>query len=302
MRDGLLLVNKPKEMTSHDVVACCRRFFRKKDIGHGGTLDPIATGLLIILIGRATKLSNFISKGDKVYEATVLLGCETDTDDISGKVLHQSDDLNLNSERVSGAIVDLTGFLNLPVPVYSAVKVAGSKLYEKARRGEAFDPPTREMYFGDVKLLCFDDKRVSVELSCAKGSYVRAWAKALGKKLGCGATVECLRRLRSEPYSLENAVELSVLEEMNEANMSSAFIPLNESLPDFPSVTIEGLDEKLILNGQISRGLKRFLELEFGEKKPGVKLLSRRSGRLLSVLSYQSPVGFKIQRVFPIND
>lgn len=302
MKDGLLLVNKPKGMTSHDVVVFCRRLFRKKDIGHGGTLDPIATGLLIILIGKATKLSNFISSGDKVYEVTVLLGCETDTDDISGRILHQSGGLNLKYKQISEVVVDLTGSLRLPVPVYSAVKVAGSKLYQKARKGEIFEPPTREMYFGDVKLLCFDNGRVGVDLSCAKGSYVRAWARALGKKLGCGATVESLRRLRSEPYSLEKAVELSVLEDINEADLSSSFIPLNESLPDFPSVRIEGLDEKLISNGQLSRGLRRFLELEFGEGKPGIKLLSRRSGRLLSVLSYQPPVGFKIQRVFPISD
>ena len=305
MRDGLLLVNKPKGMTSHDVVAFCRRLLGRRDVGHAGTLDPIATGLLIILIGKATKLSDFILNGDKLYETTLLLGCETDTDDISGEVLNRVHDLNLNYEQVSETVLGLTGFLNLPVPVYSAVKVAGSKLYQKARRGEIFQPPVREMNFSNIKLLDFNDEHVSIELSCAKGSYIRAWARAFGKKLGCGATVENLRRLRSEPYSLKSAVEMAVLEkDPSEKALISlgSFIPLNQSLPDFPPVKIDGLDEKLISNGQISRGLGRFLELEFGDRERGIKLLSRHSGRLLSVLCYQSPRGFKIQRVFPIND
>ncbi len=305
MKDGLLLVNKSKGITSHDVVAFCRRLFGRRDIGHAGTLDPIATGLLIILIGKATKLSDFILNGDKLYETTLLLGCETDTDDVSGEVLNRVHDLNLSHEQVSEAVFGLTGFLRLPVPVYSAVKVAGSKLYQKARRGETFQPPVREMNFSDIKLLDFSNGRVSVELSCTKGSYIRAWARAFGKKLGCGATVENLRRLRSEPYSLKSAVEMAVLEKdpSEEALVSlGSFISLNQSLPDFPPVKIDGLDEKLISNGQISRGLGRFLELEFGDRERGVKLLSRHSGRLLSILSYQSPRGFKIQRVFPIND
>ena len=293
MKDGLLLIDKPKGVTSHDVVASCRRLLGRRDIGHAGTLDPIATGLLIILVGKATRLSDFILNGDKLYEATLLLGCETDTDDISGEVLHRSPDLNLDPEQVSKAVADLTGSLRLPVPVYSAVKVAGSKLYQKARRGEVFEPPIREMRFDDVRLLNFGEGRVNVEISCAKGSYVRAWARAFGKKLGCGATVENLGRLRSEPYSLKAATEIAALENPDEEALisSGAFIPLNQSLPDFPPVKIEGLDEKLISNGQISRGLGRFLELEFGDRERGVKILSRHSGRLLSVLSYQSPRG-----------
>ncbi len=303
MKDGLLLIDKPGGITSHDVVASCRRLLGRRDIGHAGTLDPIATGLLIILVGKATKLSDFILKGDKVYEATLLLGHETDTDDISGKLLHRSRDLNLDHEQVSKAVIDLTGSLHLPVPIYSAVKVAGSKLYQKARRGETFESPIRKMNFSGVRLLDFGNDRVSVELSCARGSYIRSWARALGKILGCGATVEALRRLRSEPYSLKEATGIAALENPDkgeEESLGSAFIPLNQSLPDFPPVKIEGMDEKLISNGQISRGLGRFLELEFGDREPGVKLLSRHSGRLLSVLIYQSPGGFKIQRVFPI--
>ena len=304
MKDGLLLINKPKGITSHDVVAFCRRILGRKDIGHAGTLDPIATGLLILLIGKATKLSDLILNSDKLYETTLLLGCETDTDDILGKVLHKIEDINLNHEQISRTITGLTGALLLPVPVYSAVKVAGSKLYQKARRGEVFKPPVREMNFGNVKLLNFENRRISIELSCTKGSYIRAWARAFGKKLGCGATVENLRRLRSEPYSLNTAIEMDSLENQSQETLVSlgSFIPINQSLPDFPPVKIDGLDEKLISNGQISRGLERFLELEFGDRERGVKLLSRHSGRLLSILSYQSPVGFKIQRVFPIND
>ena len=301
MKDGLLLIDKPEGMTSHDVVKACRLQFGKKEMGHAGTLDPIATGLLIVLVGKATRLSEFVTNGDKVYKTTLLLGCETDTDDISGKVLHQTDHLDADQDSVITAMKELTGRLLLPVPIYSAVRVKGSKLYERARRGESFEPPLKEMDFRDIRCLDFDGQRISLQLSCTKGTYVRSWARSFGKKLGCGATVENLRRLASQPYLLEKAKKLDELEDLDEQALISTgtFIPMNRSLPDFPPVKVEGMDEKLISNGQISRRLQRFLDLEFGGRDiPGVKLLSRQSGRLLSIVTDEAPVGFKIRKVF----
>lgn len=302
-QDGLLLLDKPGGMTSHDVVARCRRFFGRRDIGHAGTLDPMATGLLVILVGKATKLSDYILNGDKAYETTVLLGQKTDTDDVTGEVTSRNENFEVSLSQVEEAVSELSGSLQLKVPLYSAVKVKGKRLYEKARKGENFEPPVRTMEFRKLKLLGFEDSRVRVQFECSKGSFVRAWGKALGEKLGCGGTIETLRRIHSQPYSVENSIGLSDLEALGTEDVftHASWIPLSQTLPHWPALKIEGLDEKLILNGQISRKLERFLELEFAGRQGilGVKLLSRRSNQLISLLSFEPPLGFKIRRVFP---
>lgn len=303
MQSGLLLVDKPEGKTSHDVVGACRRYFSRKDIGHAGTLDPMATGLLVVLVGKATKLSDFILNGDKSYSTTVLLGVETDSDDITGEVLRQTENLGVTDSQITEMAQTLSGELELKVPIYSAIKVKGKKLYEKARQGQSFEPPKRKMTFKDLKTHGLQNNRLEVEFSCSKGSYVRAWGKTLGEKLGCGATLESLRRTQSQPYSVEQAITLAQLEQLSheELEQNSAWIPLRQALPGWPLVKIEGKDEKLILNGQISRKLERFLELEYGGQQdwPGVKVVSRRSGELISLLSFEPPMGFKIRRVFP---
>lgn len=304
MESGLLLVDKPQGVTSHDVVAKARKIFKRKDIGHAGTLDPLATGLLVLLVGQATKLSDFILNGDKKYRAKFVLGKVTDTDDITGSVISQTDDFEVTESQVKEVMLSLSGYLELPVPIYSAIKVKGKKLYEKARQGENFTPPMRTMEFRDVTLLSFDSKQVEVEFSCSKGSYVRAWGKALGEKLGCGATMSELRRSQSDPYPVEKALELPTWEpEMSPllAQDLQNWVPMSQCLPDWPSFKVDGLDEKLLSNGQIPKKLERYLELEYGGRlqAPGVKVLSRRSNRLICLLSFEPPLSFKIRRVFP---
>ena len=303
MEDGLLLVDKSGGMTSHDVVSRCRRLLQRKDIGHAGTLDPIATGLLVLLVGKATKLSDYILNGNKAYKTKIHLGVVTDTDDISGEVIKENKEFSVTKEQVLEVMEQLTGELELEVPIYSAIKVKGKKLYEKARNGEDFKPPVRVMTFWNVELLDFGGDWLEVSFDCSKGSYVRSWVKTLGNILGCGATVETLRRTLSQPYGVEKSIEFSDLEDKTKEELeeSSAWIPLNKTLPDWPSVKIEGMDEKLISNGQIPRKLERYLEVQFAGQKgvKGVKILSRRSGRLISLLSHEPPLSFKIRRVFP---
>lgn len=297
---GILLVDKPGGMTSHDVVGACRRLLGRKDIGHAGTLDPMATGLLVVLVGKATKLSDYILNGDKAYETTVRLGLETDTDDITGEVTQEWSDFQVTPEQVRQAVSELSGTLELSVPIYSAIKVKGKKLYEKARKGEDFEPPKRQMTFENVEILGFEDQRVSVRFQCSKGSYVRAWGKALGQKLQCGGTLESLRRVRSVPYDVNSAVSLQQVEEQDLQELPG-WIPLRQTLPTWPLVKVEGHDEKLLMNGQISRKLERFLELEYASvpASEGVKVVSKRSGELISLLSQVAPLKFKIKRVFP---
>ncbi|RYZ77522.1 MAG: tRNA pseudouridine(55) synthase TruB, partial [Proteobacteria bacterium] len=213
--NGVLLVDKPVGMTSHDVVARARRILGTKGIGHAGTLDPLASGLLLLLIGEGTKVSDYLLNGDKTYELNCKLGVATDSMDITGEVLREQP-VTSSLEEIKAAVAKLQGTLTLKVPLHSAVKVDGKKLYEYAHKGQTPEPniiPDREMTFYDVQLIettmasasPSGSTNVIVRMSCSKGSFIRAWANNLGEDLGCGGTVEGLRRVASNPFTVANA-------------------------------------------------------------------------------------------------
>jgi tRNA pseudouridine55 synthase len=295
MKSGLLLIDKPKGMTSHDVVSSVRRLASQKQVGHAGTLDPLATGLMVVLLGEATKLSDFILNGDKSYIVEALLGVRSDTGDTDGTVL-ETNLVSVTEAQVLQAVAELQGEFVWPVPIYSAVKVQGQKLYEKARAKEDFTPPCKAMTFYKTEFLGINKDRVQVRLHCSKGSFVRTWVEKLGEKLGCGATVSVLRRESSFPYNLHSAVSLS--DDSLLENDRPHWIPFDQTLPDWPIVKVDGLDEKLLKNGQISHKLARFLEIEYMDPRfPGVKVISRKTQDLLAILT-KNEQGYSIRRVF----
>jgi tRNA pseudouridine55 synthase len=289
-------------------VARARRLLHTRDIGHAGTLDPLASGLMVLLIGEATKLSDYILNGDKSYRVKVKLGVRTDSLDITGQVL-KLEDVNLDSEVVRQAALSQVGDFTWPVPLFSAVKKDGKKLYEYAHKNEKFEHeiPKRVMSFRDVQVLNIERDSVEAILTCSKGSYIRTWAAELGEKLGVGGTVEVLERTASHPYFLAHATTLENLEKLNfQIQTTSAFIPLSETLPGWKMVTVRGKDEKLLFNGQISHDLERRLILTVKEstieqKNLGIKILSGDTGLLLAILEAQPNKGLKIRRVFRHN-
>ncbi len=298
MRSGLLLIDKPKGMTSHDVVSSVRRISSQKQVGHAGTLDPLATGLMVVLMGEATKLSDYILSGDKSYVVEALLGVRSDTGDTDGAVVEKKE-VSVNHDQIASAVQALQGDFVWPVPIYSAMKVQGQKLYEKARAGEDFTPPSKNMSFYNVELLSIEADRVRVRLFCSKGSFIRTWVEQLGVRLGCGATVAVLRREMSLPYSLQNAIPLD--EYLPQLEPANHWVPVGEALPDWPVLKVDGMDEKLLKNGQISYKLARFIEIEYSAPQiPGIKVLSRKNSDLLAVLT-QSETGYVIKRVFNIS-
>lgn len=298
--NGILLIDKPPGCTSHDVVGRARRIMGTRSIGHAGTLDPIASGLLILLVGEATKLSNFILSGDKGYEVKIRLGMDTDTLDITGKILRERE-VGVLEEEVIRVASDLVGHLNLFVPKFSAIKVDGKTLYKEARLGHEFEPPTREMNFYDLEVLEVNLPTVKVRMKCSKGSYVRSWAHALGERLNVGACVESLRRVWSEPYELHDATSLEALECQPWQGLRAA-IPIAEAL-SWPQIMVDGKDEVLLKNGQLSHGLKGRLRVFYRHQKtgkliPGVKVLSRSQQNLMAILVPGQVEGdFKIARV-----
>jgi tRNA pseudouridine55 synthase len=298
MRNGLLLLDKPTGITSHDLVHSVRRWSSQRQVGHAGTLDPLATGLMVVLLGEATKLSDYILNGDKAYIVELKLGVTTDSGDSDGAVTAEKP-VNVSAEQVEKAVASLRGSFVWPVPIYSAVKTGGKKLYELARANVPVVPPSKPMHFKEVELLNIELPIVKVFLGCSKGSFVRTWVQQLGEALQTGATVVSLRRTASIPYSIDKAVRLDTLAQPLADSFPEGghWIPLERTLPDWWSLKVEGVDEKLIKNGQISHKIERFLEIECPPASPGVKIHSRRDGSLLALLMKENN-RFSIKRVF----
>ncbi|MDQ3990930.1 MAG: tRNA pseudouridine(55) synthase TruB [Actinomycetota bacterium] len=204
MADGLLLVGKPPGITSHDAIDLIRRALGIRKVGHAGTLDPMASGLLLIGVGRATRLLRFLSDLDKEYEGTATLGVETDTLDADGRVVATSE-VRVAEDEVRRALGAFVGEIAQRPPAYSAVKVGGRKLYEAARRGEAVEAPERRVRVDAFDLMAFRPPDVDVRVVCSSGTYVRTLVAGVGARLGCGAHLSRLVRTRIGPYRLQDA-------------------------------------------------------------------------------------------------
>jgi len=250
--DGVLVIDKPEGLTSHDVVVAARRLFGEKRIGHTGTLDPLATGVLPLACGRATRLVRFLSAAEKEYEATVLFGVTTDTLDVTGEEISRSGRAPSRDTLVT-ALRSFEGEQLQVPPAYSAKKVAGRRAYELARRDEpvALDPV--RVRVSRIELLEDGNDRCRIRLTCSAGFYVRALVRDLGERCDTGATLEALRRTRSGDFALDEAIDLDTLGPVRDRTnpesrvpnpgMETALIPMERLLPGFPAVTVtaEGL-------------------------------------------------------------
>src|SRR3982751_6291081 len=207
--EGLLLVDKPAGMTSHDVVQCVRRIYGERSIGHLGTLDPFATGLLVLLLGRATRLATFIETEPKVYEATIKFGAETDTDDATGVVIRTAP--SPTEPDVRAAIKSLTGTVSQVPPAYSAKSVAGTRAYDAARRGEPLQLAAVDVVVNEWKLVRFADDTLEAVITCSGGTYIRALARDLGRLTSSAAHLIALRRTSAGEYRVGDAATLAEL-------------------------------------------------------------------------------------------
>lgn len=262
---GLLNIDKPAGSTSHDVVARVRKIIGERRVGHTGTLDPFATGVLIVLVGRATRLAQFLSGADKEYEAVVRFGYATDTGDVTGKRLLMNSTTEtertteLRREEIEAAIGSMRGKMEQLPPMYSAKKISGRKLYEHARRGEQIErEPVHvtihefEPFQGDGEFLRANkdgSADLRVRVVCSAGTYVRVLAEDLGRRLGTAAHLAELRRTRAGHFTIQSAIPLEQLSEEWEANVGVALISPREALSDLPSIELDEDDTRLTLNG-----------------------------------------------------
>lgn len=249
MIHGVLNIYKEQGFTSHDVVAKLRGILRQKKIGHTGTLDPAATGVLPVCLGKATKLCGMLTDETKSYETVLLLGQTTDTQDTTGTVL-SSCPVQVTEEEVREAVRSFTGEqLQIP-PMYSALKVNGKKLYELAREGKEIERKARKVQFYRIEILDLELPRVRMEVTCSKGTYIRTLCHDLGEKLGCGGCMERLERTRVGSFSREESITLSQVEALQKARELKAKItPIQDLFAGFPAVRALPEEDPYLNNG-----------------------------------------------------
>jgi tRNA pseudouridine55 synthase len=237
MKAGILLIDKPAGPSSFEAVRRVRKALKVRKAGHAGTLDPFATGLLLMCLGEATKLVPFLMPEPKTYLASVKLGEETDTQDLTGEVVARSEKLP-EPEEIYAAAARFVGEIEQIPPMYSALHHQGERLYKKARRGEKVEVKPRKVTIYGLEVLEVDLPLVTLEVTCSPGTYVRTLAADLGRTLGCGAHLAALRRLAVGPFKVEEALALEGLREMDEEELASRIIPLAECLPGFRALSL----------------------------------------------------------------
>ncbi|OQB14218.1 MAG: tRNA pseudouridine synthase B [Firmicutes bacterium ADurb.Bin193] len=251
--DGVVNVYKPAGMTSHDVVYKIRRISGIKKVGHTGTLDPDAEGVLPICIGKATKAAETLASSYKRYSAVLRLGVTTDTQDIGGEVL-KTNEISVSNDEIIGAVSAFEGEISQIPPMYSALKVGGKKLYKLARKGIEVERQPRRVTVYKINVLNIDGAKVGLDIKCSKGTYIRTLCHDIGERLGCGGCLERLVRTETSGFTLETAVSLESLES---EGITPFLIPVDE-LFSYEKITVSGADEKKVKNGNSiqSDGLK----------------------------------------------
>ena len=253
--DGIILIDKPKDLTSHQVVSRIRKLFPGVKAGHTGTLDPMATGVLPICLGKATRVAEYIIELPKKYQAGITFGLVSDTEDITGKIEIQENATMPAIEQVKGIIDYFTGDIEQTPPYYSAVKYKGKPMYRWIRQGKQVPRKKRLIKIYDMKLINYDIKNephLTLEISCSKGTYIRTLAADIGKKAGCGAVLSELRRLRVGPYGVENASTLDELEQISKAGKCEKLLqPIDSALSHIASLNLDDKQIEGLKNGKI---------------------------------------------------
>ena len=249
MYNGILLLNKEPGFTSHDAVAKLRGILRFRRIGHAGTLDPMAQGLLVMLLGKATRASEYASGAEKEYIADFILGVETDTQDTTGNVLAEAP-VDVTENQLQQALSSFEGGYDQVPPMYSAIQKDGVRLYDLARKGKEVERESRFIALPLLELLSFDPPRGKLRVRCSKGTYIRTLCHDLGQRLGCGGAMSALTRVQAGDFSLEDALTLGEVEQLvKEGTLQQHILPVDRLFASLPAVTLTEEGAKRARNG-----------------------------------------------------
>lgn len=249
--NGILLVDKPTDWTSSDVVAKLRSLLHERRIGHSGTLDPMATGLLVLFVGRATRAVEFAESQEKRYLASLRLGLATDTQDITGNRI-SGEPREISEAELERTLALFRGEIQQIPPMYSAIKVGGKKLYEIARRGGEVERKPRPVHIRELRLLGREGEDWLLDVTCSKGTYIRTLCHDIGQSLGCGGCMSALRRVRAGEFSIENACSLDqVREAADRGEAEKLLLPVDSLFRQAPALSLNARDEKRIRSGGV---------------------------------------------------
>lgn len=249
MYNGIINIYKEAGYTSHDVVAKLRGILKQRKIGHTGTLDPAATGVLPVCLGSGTKLCDMLTDTGKEYRAVLQLGCETDTQDMTGRILAEKE-VEVTGQQVEEAVLSFTGEYDQIPPMYSAIKVDGKKLYQLAREGKEIERRPRRVQIHRIEIEKIALPFVTLRVACSKGTYIRTLCQDIGRKLECGGAMAELTRTRAGSFGIEEALRLSEVERLRDrGELAGKILPVDSMFAEYPKITVEKQFQKLIENG-----------------------------------------------------
>jgi len=282
--NGIVIVDKPQGWTSQDVVSKLRGVFKTRRIGHGGTLDPMATGVLPVFVGRATRGVEFFEHAEKTYETLLRLGMTTDTEDITGTVLTEQDAF-VTGEMLEAVLPQFRGEILQVPPMYSALKVNGQKLYDLARKGKEVERQPRPITIHELTLLGMEADGIRLWIRCSKGTYIRTLCKDIGQALGCGGCMAALRRISAGEYTQEQAVPLQTLIESEDPG--AYLLPVDSMFRQHPAVTLTAKQEKCCRNGvAFSCDLAEGTYRVYGQSGEFLALSHMVEGKLTTIKSF----------------
>lgn len=247
--NGIIVIDKPKGRTSHDMVYFIRRMTGIKKVGHTGTLDPDATGVLPLCIGNGTKVSDMLLESDKCYRAELILGKTTDTQDLSGNVLEEKE-VNLREEEIVKAAESFVGEIEQIPPMYSAIKQDGKKLYELARKGIEVERKPRRVTINEITIVKIDKNTVTIDVDCSKGTYIRTLCSDIGEKLGCGGCMGNLRRTKAGMFNIDESHTVEEIEKLKEnGKLGDIILPVDSVFMKYPKIQLNEKQVKSVTNG-----------------------------------------------------
>lgn len=279
---GILNINKPAGPTSHEVVVQVRRLTGQKRIGHAGTLDPLATGVLLLCLGQATRVAEYLMQKPKLYRATIHLGVSTTTYDAEGEITQTAPVPPFSASELEKALSKFVGLIVQTPPVYSALKYEGKRLFQWVRQGVKIEPEPRQVEIEYIKLLHWASPFLTIEVRCSPGTYIRSLAQDLGRTLGCGAHLAALTRLACGHFTLEEAVTLEELAKAFAAGEGRKFIyPLEEALREYKSLKVDRKAER-----QLRQGQKVFGPPPLPEEVSPLRCVYSEEGKLIALVKY----------------